>query len=306
VLTSFFSKSKPINYLVVGFYMLILYVIAHFKKGIVYEILPIVLFFAGAILYILPMLLLNFVARKNNINDKGTYTILLYAFLTGLLPDALTNISILIASFLVMLGLQNLLYLSNGKYVKANIFNAAMYVSLASLAFFWSIAFLIPVFIGIWYFEPKNYRNWIIPLISLIMVYVLANCFTLVFYDSFFSVLQYADTISISFDQYLQKGQLFSTGIITICLLFFLVIYALKFGRKPANIKPILILIVVYIIIAIIVAIVAPTNDISALFFAAVPLSIIGATYFEIQFYEYAKEINIWVFILIPFVTLLF
>ncbi len=306
MLTSFFSKSKPINYVVVGLYMLTLYSIAHYKKGFVFETVPVLLLIAGAILYIAPMLMLNFVVQKNDLTDKGTYTILLYAFLTGMLPGALTNINIVLAAFLVMLGLQNLLHLTNGKYIKAKIFNASIFISLASLAFFWSVGFMVLIFLAISYFEPKNYRNWIIPLIGLLTIYLFANCFTLLFYDSFFSLQEYADPISFSFNTYLAKGQLFSAGALSICMLFFLAIYVFKFNRKPANIKPILRLVIAYLIIAVAIAIIAPQDKVVALFFIATPLAIIGTTYLEMQYREFAKEINIWVFLLIPFTTLLF
>ncbi len=306
MLTSFFSKSKPINYIVVGLYMLTLYIIAHYKRGFELEMVSILLFIAGAFLYIAPMLMLHFVVQRNDITDKGTYTILLYAFLTSILPGALTNITVLIAGFLIMIGLQNLLHLRNGKHIKAKVFNASIYISLASLAFFWSIGFIVLIFMAISYFEPKNYRNWIIPIIALIMTYLFANCFTLLFYDSFFLLNDYIDPISFSFEPYLAKDQLFSAGILSICMFFFLVIYLFKFNRKPANIKPILRLIIAYLIIATAIAIISPHNNAFELFFAAAPLAIIGATYLEMQYYEFAKEINIWVFLLIPFTTLLF
>ncbi|GAA4272185.1 hypothetical protein GCM10022258_14790 [Aquimarina gracilis] len=286
--------------------MLTLYIIAHYKRGFELETIAIVLFVLGAILYIVPMLLLSVVVQRNDITDKGTYTILLYAFLTGILPGALTNINVLLAGFLVMLGLQNLLHLRNEKHIKAKIFNASIYICLASLAFFWSIGFMALIFLAISYFEPKNYRNWIIPVIGLLMIYLFANCFTLLFYDSFFSFQEYIDPISFSFESYLAKDQLFSVGVLSICLIFFLGIYLLKFSRKPANIKPILRLIIAYLIITVAIAITSPQNNVSELFFVAIPLAIIGTTYLEMQFHEFAKEINIWVFLLIPFTTLLF
>ncbi len=306
MLTSFFSKSKPINYIVVGLYMLTLYAIAHYRIGFELETLPILLFIVGAVLYIAPMLILHFIVQRNDLTNKGTYTILLYAFLTGILPEALTNISILLANFLVMLGFQNVLHLRNGKQIKAKVFNASMYIGLASLSFFWSIGFVVVVYIAISYFEPKNYRNWIIPMIGLVMVYLFANCFTLLLYDSFFSFQGYSDPISFSFESYLAKDQLFSAGVLSICMLFFLTIYLLKFSRKPANTKPILRLIIAYLIIAIAIAVISSQNNTSELFFAATPLAIIGATYLEMQYHKFAKEINIWVFILIPFTVLLF
>ncbi len=306
MLSSFFSKSKPINYIVVALYMLTLFVIAHYKRGFVAESGYIIKFVAGALLYVLPMLMLHFIVQRNDLTHKGTHTILLYAFLTAIVPYALTNTTILLANVFVLLALRNVLYLRNEKQMKSKIFNATIYIGLSSLVYFWSIGFIILVFIGILYFEPKNYRNWIIPVIGLGMVYLFANCFTLLFYDSFYTFTEYVAPVSVSYQGYLIKDQLFSVGILGLCMLFFSSIYLIKLNRKAANIKPVLRLVFAYLIVAVGVAAIAPQKNTSELFFVAIPLAIIGTPYLEMSSYQFAKEINIWVFILIPLTTLLF
>ncbi len=306
MLSSFFSKSKPINYIVVALYMLLHFCIAYYKRGFEVEIKFIAIGILSALLFVLPMLMLNFIAQKNDLTYKGTYTILLYAFLASILPNALTNINILLSNVFVLLALRNILQLQNEKHIKAKLFNASIFIGLASLTYFWSIGFIILVFLGVLYAEPKNYRNWIIPFIGLSAVFIVSNCFTLLFYDSFFSITAYFHPISSSFENYLIKDQLFSVGVLSICILFFMVIYLIKFKRKTVKTKPILRMIVAYLIIALGVAGIAPIKNTSELFFVVTPLAIIGTTYLEMSFYQFAKEINIWVFLLIPFTTLLF
>jgi len=99
---------------------------------------------------------------------------------------------------------------------------------------------------------------------------------------------------------------LLSFGILLICVLFFATIYLIKISRKAANIKLLLRLIVVYLVLAIGIVIISPQKNTSELFFVAGPLSIIGTTYLEIEYQKFAKEINIWVFLLLPFTALLF
>ncbi|MEW7289510.1 DUF6427 family protein [Aquimarina sp. 2304DJ70-9] len=306
MLSSFFSKSKPINYIIVALYMLILIGLAYYKKGFVVEISSVLLFIGAVLLYILPMLMLHFIAQRNDLTNKGTHTILMYAFLTGMLPYSLVSFPILIANAFLILALWNLLLLRNEKHIKAKILNTSIYIGIASLAYFWSIGFLVLVFSAIFYFEPKNYRNWIIPIIGLLIVYLFANCFTLLFYDSFFSFYEYIAPVSFSFQDYFIEDQLFSVGILSICILFFLSIFLLKFSRKAANIKPILRLIIVCLILAIGIVIISPQKNTSELFFIATPLAIIGTTYLEMEYHQLAKEINIWIFLLLPFTILLF
>ncbi|SHI94247.1 DUF6427 family protein [Aquimarina spongiae] len=306
MLSSFFSKSKPINYVVVALYMFLLYGIAHYKKGIVLESKEIFLLIIGLAFYILPMLLLNFILQRNDITEKGSYTILIYGFLTGVLPHALTDINVLLASGFILVGFRNVIRLRNEKEIKAKILNASLCIGLASLAYFWSIAFIVLVYVGVLYFDSKNYRNWIIPIIGVLTIYLFANCFTLLFYDSFYNYSEYLDVASLSFQNYLVKDQLFSLGTLSICILFFLALYLIKYSRKAANIKPVLRLIIAYLVIAVGIAVIAPAKNTSEVFFLCIPLAIMGTTYLEMNYNMLAKEINIWVFLLIPFTMLLF
>ena len=304
MLSSFFSKSKPINYIAVALYMALLFGIAHYKRGFELNSSYIFLTLLSLFVYILPMLGLNFVAQKNDLTNKGTFTILLYAFLTAMLPESLISFPVLLSNVFVLMALQNILYMRNEKYIKAKILNASICIALASLAYFWSIGFLFLVFLGVFFFEPKNYRNWIIPCIGISTVYVLTNCVTLIFYDSFFSIRSHIKPFSFSFQNYLIKDHLFSVGVLLICVIFFFSIYLLKFGRKVAKNKPIVRIVIVYLILAIGIGVIAPEKNTSELFFITPPLALIGTTYLEIDYHPLVKEINVWVFIWLPFVLI--
>ncbi|MFD2563586.1 DUF6427 family protein [Aquimarina rubra] len=306
MLSSFFSKSKPINFIIIALYMFVLYNIAYYKRGFSLDYSVVLLFIGGLVAYILAMLIVNLITQKNDLTQKSTNTILLFAFLTAIIPNALTSPNILFSNLLVILGIRSVLSLRNGKYIKSNILDATLCIGLASLAYFWSISFIIIVFLGILYFEPKNYRNWIIPIIGLLAVYVLTNCFTLLFYDSFFAITAYVKPISFSFEGYFYNGGVFLVGVLTICILFFLTIYLLKFNRKPTKSKPVLRLIISQLLIAIAIILIAPEKNTSEMIFIASPLAIIGTTYVEMEHGKFIQEINLWVFLLLPFMTLLF
>ncbi|WP_147405004.1 DUF6427 family protein [Aquimarina sp. AD10] len=286
--------------------MSLLYTLAHYVRGFDSEIYSIILFSIGILFYVLPMIMLNFITQTGGLTEKGTYTIVLYAFFTSMLPNGLTNIHMLVSSAFILLGLRSLLELRNGKFIKANLFNASLCIGIASVAHFWSIGFILLLFLAIFYFEPKNYRNWMIPGLGLCTVFVFANCYTLLVYDSFFSIWDYIAPFSLSFQSYIGKSQLFSVGILTICIVFFLGIYIIKFSRRKTNVKPILKLIIAYLVIAIAVMMISEQKNTSELFFITVPLAIMGSTYLEMEYHWLAKEINIWVFALLPFTILLF
>ncbi len=285
--------------------MTLLYSIAHFNKGFDMSLNYFFYALIGVLLYVLLMLGINFFAKKNELTNKGSFTVFLFAFITAVLPNSLVNFPILLSNVFVLLAIQNVLHLRNERQIKAKIFNASMCVAIASLAYFWSISFIIMVYIGVLYFTPKDYRNWLIPILGLGVVFLFATCFTLYVKDTFFSFSEYIDPVSFSFKSYLVKDQLFSVGILCICLFFFLSVYLITFRRKAANTKPLLRIILAYLMVTIIVAVIAPFKNTSELFFITIPLALIGTTYFELKFSSLAKEINMWVCVLIPFTLVL-
>ncbi len=286
--------------------MLVFYIAANLKKGFVIEYASVLLLIAGFVIYVLYMPVLNLITQKNDLTLKSTNTILLFAFLTAILPNSLTDMGILVANLFLILGIRSVLTLGSGKHIKATILDASLCIGIASLAYFWSIAFISILFLGILYFEPKNYRNWVIPIIGLMIVYILTNCFTLVFYDSFFEINNYMNAVSFSFENYLTKDSIFSSGVLIICVVFFFSMYITKFKRKPAKTKPVVNLILMQLLVGLIIVIIAPEKNTSEMIFIAGPLAIIGTTYLELDYNELVKEINIWVFLLIPFIALLF
>ncbi|TPN87895.1 hypothetical protein FHK87_09995 [Aquimarina algicola] len=285
--------------------MAMLFGLFQFKKGFPLQKDHIFLLLINLIAYISPILLLNLIAQKNDLTTKGTYTILLYSFLTAILPEALMNYQVLISNIFVLFGLRSVLHLRNEKHIKAKVFNASLLIGIATLFYFWSIGFIILVFAGIFFFEPKNYRNWIIPLVGFAAIYIFANCFMLLFFDSFYTITNYVEPISLSFEEYFVRDRLFSIGVLSICILFFFSLYLIKFGRKPANSKTIIKIIIIYLIVAIGVVLIVPNKNTSELIFVCAPLAIIATTYLEMEYHSLVKEINIWVFLFIPFLLLL-
>lgn len=306
MLSSFFSKSKPISFIVVILYVITFFVIAYYKKGFVFDSTTVLMFFGGLFLYVFSMLLLHQIIQENDLTQNNTYGILLFAFLTAILPNSLVDTNIIVANLFVLVGIKRVLSLRNQKFVKAKILEASIAIALASLTYFWSIGFILLIFVAILYFQPEEYRNWIIPFIGIGTVYIFATCYTLIFYNSFFLIRDYLDPVSFSFGKYWNQQQFFSIGVISICILFFFSVFLIKFRRKSVETKGILKLIIAALVISIAIVFIAPDKNTSEMLFLVSPLAIIGTTYIELGHAELVKEINIWVFLLLPFTILLF
>lgn len=306
MLSTFLSKSKPINFIVISLYLLLVAAFVSNKQIFEVSNSTIVSLLLGLLLYLTSMALLYWIARKSNLTNKGTYVLLLYVSLCCMVPEALAHVDKIIASSCILLSFSQISDMMNHNKAKAKIFNAALCIGLASTAYFWSIGFIALLFVGIYFFRSSDYRNWFVPIIGLITVYVLANCFTLFIFDTFFNPVEEAVVSYEAFANTLNGAHFFTLGVLSICTLFFLIAYTLRINNRPNSYKPLMKLIVGYVLIGVSVILVSPNKDTSEMIFIIPPLAIMGATYIELIRLKLIKEIHLWVFAGLPLLFLLF
>lgn len=282
--------------------MLFFYGIAFYNHANEFDLRSVITSIVGVAMYVVTMGLLNHIALKNDLTKKSTHAVLLFAFSTAFLQNALLNVEILVANALVLLGVINILTIRNEIAVKSKIMNASLCIALASVFYFWSFLFLILIYIGIFIYSSRDYRNWIIPIAGWLTIFILSNGFLLLIDDSFLSISEYLEKGSFNFKTYGSVKHAFILGTLIICASFFLFFYGIKFKRRSARIKPRLNIIVAQFIIAIALVLVAPNKNTSELYFVAAPLAIIGTSYFEHRYGKMIDEINVWVFLLFPIV----
>ena len=286
--------------------MVLVYVMAFYVTGKELKDINILLLIVGLLTYLSTLLVLTNVIQKNDLTQGNTYAPLLFAIFSALMPVGLVSFDILLANLMLLIALRSLLSLRNEKHSNSKIFDASLLVPLAVLSYFWSVFYFVLIFLAIAFFANNNYKNWLIPFVGIGTVYVLTNCFYLIFYDSFIPHSYFFSGISLDFSKYMDAINIFTLGVVVICTLFFLTVYIAKFRRKPAVVKSVLRLIIFQFLIGLAVVIFAADKNASELYLLASPLALIATTYFETDINDIAKEINIWVLLLLPFTLLLF
>src|SRR5690606_22386558 len=107
MITSIFSKSKPINFLVVLALVLITFCVAHLKFSP--ESLDFTLILkklaAFAICYV-SLLLLNFIVGKNSLTKKNNYEILFFSLFLLMIPQSVLSWKIIVSNFFILLALR--------------------------------------------------------------------------------------------------------------------------------------------------------------------------------------------------------
>ncbi|WP_297761808.1 hypothetical protein [uncultured Muriicola sp.] len=175
MISGIFGKTKPINYVLLLGFIFILYWFVYFYVSN-NSIEPAVLVWQSLVLLILlfSVLVINFVVNRNQITSANSYVALYFILLILIFSRSVADNNAIFCSFFLLLACRRLLSLRSLKNIKLKIMDATLWVLVASLFYDWTILFLLLVYIAIYIYEPKNLKNWLVPLVSIIVFVLLS------------------------------------------------------------------------------------------------------------------------------------
>jgi hypothetical protein len=121
----------------------------------------------------------NFISKKNGLSKDSAYTVF-FILLIVFFPSVLDNVNLVVANFFILLAFRRLISLQSLKASKEKIFDASFWIIVAALFQFWSILYLVLVFISIIFHVSRDYRNWFLPFIAFFCSFDLICSFDLV------------------------------------------------------------------------------------------------------------------------------
>lgn len=304
MLTSFFNKSKPINILFVLVYMVIFYGIADFWEINDPAFGSILKEFGVLLVFLLSMLLLNFISENNELTRRNAYKIILFAAFSCMLFEIPRNNDILIANFFVLLSFRRVISLNSQRETEQKIFDATLWVLVASLFQFWSVLFLILVYFGVYLYARQQVKSWFVPLVAFLTIASILTSGALLFQDSFFTFSEWFQESNFDFSAYAKPGILVPVSFLFALSLWTLFFFISFIPKASGNTQSSLGLILLSLFLAIAVAFFAPTKNSSELLFLLAPLSIIVTTYLERLEDKWFGEVILFLIILMPVVTL--
>ncbi|MEO5788558.1 DUF6427 family protein, partial [Gelidibacter sp.] len=199
MISSFFSKAKPIHLVVVSVLLLVVFVVT--KMSTIAEAFSVELFFREAFLFgvcLASLFVLDFFVSKNNLTKKNSYKILMFGLFVAVLPESLLNSKLLIANLFILLALRRIISLRTSKDIKKKLFDAALWISLATLLFFWASLFFILIFLALLLHSIVDIKNWIIPIVGIVCVAIITASYMIVMGVNFAPYLQ--GFFDVSFD----------------------------------------------------------------------------------------------------------
>jgi hypothetical protein len=291
MLASVFNKSRPFNYALIGTLLVLFYFLYLFKDTSWTNHYFLILQKAGLFLLLAGSLFLtNFVTKRNTLTKDNTYAMFLFLVFLILFPTTLVNTNIIISSFFLLLALRRLISLQSLITPKEKIFDASFWIFAAALFHFWSIIYIVLVFISIIFHVSRDYRNWIIPFIAFFAVSVIYAMAIVMTGKNLFTELTGEVSVSFDFTYFENIYQNIALAVFSSIAVLFAVTQALSVTSKPLNMQSSHKKILFSFFIGVAIYVLSDNKNNSFLAFTFAPLAIMGANYLESQDNIWIKE----------------
>lgn len=306
MISSFFSKAKPIHLLVVSAMLFIVFVIT--KMTTLTEIFSVEVFFKQAFLFgvcLASLFVLDFFVSKNNLTKRNSYKILMFGLFVAVLPETLGNSKLLVANLFILLALRRIISLRSRKEIKKKLFDAAFWISLATLLFFWASLFYILIFVALLLHSIVDIKNSIIPLIGVLCVAIIAASYMIVTGIDIETYLHGFFDVSFDFTSLNSKRMIIAATLLLSYGTWASFYFMRSIKQQLKSYRPSFVIVIMSSLIALIIILVSPYKDGSEFIFLLAPLSIIMSNYLEIIPERWFKEGLIMVLIFASLLNLI-
>lgn len=295
MIASVFSKTRPFNYLMIGILSLFFIVLKtistaspsadwfYYVEGFGYGIL---IFFS--------LFLTDFIALKNDLIKGNNYALLLFFIFLLFFSSFFQNKEIIVSNFMLLLALRKLISLKSFSATKEKIFDASFWIFLAALYHFWSIFYIVLVFIAIILHVSKDYRNWIIPFISLFAVTVLFFLANSIMNNSLMSEILSQTYVSFDFYYFDNIYQRIALALFSSISLFAFISHLFDIPKKALNLQSSHKTILFSFLLGLGIYILSANKNNGCLAFCFAPLAIIGANFIEKIENNWVREIVLY------------
>jgi hypothetical protein len=282
MLTNFFKKSTPINYAVVVILLLLFFMIYQFN--FFQEIVNIRVLAKKAVLFVFIMasiFITDFIAQKNRLVKSNTFSIFLYLLFLLFFPDVFNDFNTITANFFILLAFRRLVSLDSQKQLKEKIFDASVWVFIATLFQFWSVIFIVLVYVSILFNAANDYKNWLIPFVAFGVITVLFVLFSLIFQVDLTAFFESKIQTVYELNYFLNPFQNWAFSVYSTTVFFFSTVFVFSFSRLALQTQSAFKKIISFLIISAVMFLISSNKSNNLLLFSVAPMTIITTNYIE-------------------------
>lgn len=306
MISSVFGKTKPVNYLLLFGFLFVFYWFVHyyrFEKAYDAEQLTFRLILLAVLLF--SIFLLNFIVQRNQITGTNSYGMLYFVMLLVLFPEVLMDENAILCNFFLLLAGRRLISLKSLKDIKLKVLDATIWTGVASLFYDWALLFLLVVYIAIYFYEPKNIRNWLVPLVGLVCVALIAQAFLVVVGLPDFIPKHYR--FSLALDRDFSSLRVYNTKLLCYALLIIVTGFMafIKMGKLGLGRIITVRLVAISLTIGLVVTFLKTDKQVYPVLITFFPAATMITKYVEVIKRSNVKELVLLASVLLPFIVLL-
>ncbi|MBY0488045.1 MAG: hypothetical protein K2P85_12790 [Flavobacteriaceae bacterium] len=299
MITSVFKKSTPINYSFIGLLMILFFFVYQFQDTKWTNSLVEIGKKIGLLAVIFASLFIsNFIVKKNALTKDSAYTLFFYFLFMLFFPNILNNYNLVLANFFILLSMRRLVSLQTLKAPKEKIFDAALWIFVASLFHFWAIIFILLVYISIIFHVSRDYRNWLIPFVALFVTVIIFVFYSLLIDKSAINTYLQSEVMNYRVDYFTNKYQNIALSIYAVFAVFFIFPSIFSLTNKPLNLQASYKKVLFAALFGIVIFIISNNKSNEVLIFTFLPMSIMATNTIEYLQNKIQQEIILAVSIL--------
>ncbi|MBC7847589.1 MAG: hypothetical protein H7Y10_13990 [Flavobacterium sp.] len=304
MITSVFKKSTPLNLILVVFLMLVFFLIYQFQD-LSWTNSLVSIFQKGGLFVVLlgSIFITNFVAKRNGLSKDSSYTIFFYFLFLLFFPSSLDNANLILSNFFILLALRRLISLQSLKASKEKIFDASLWIFVAAFFHFWSILYIVLVFISIIFHVSRDYRNWVLPFIAFFSVATITLIFLITFDINIIEFVKAHVTTNFKLDYFTNNYQNGAFSIYLTIALFFVISMFASLSSKPLLLHSSFKKIITSFFIGIVIFVISDDKSNDLLLFTFAPLAMMATSHIEIKQLQLKQELVLAVLILCSLFT---
>ncbi len=298
MITSVFKKSTPLNFSLVVILILVFFLMYQFQD-VSWMNSGILILKKAVILSVLlaSVLITNFVAKKNGLSKDSTYTIFFYFLFLLFFPSVLDNLNLVVSNFFILLALRRLISLQSLKASNEKIFDASLWIFVASLFHFWSILFIVLVFISILFHVSREFKNWVLPFIALFIVGIISILLSIIFNVSIIEFMNKNVTTNFEINYFTNNYQNGALSIYATVALFFVISMFATISHRPLLLHTSFKKIIASFFIGVLIFVISPNKSNDLLVFTFAPMAIMATSHIEIAQLKLKQEMVLFVLI---------
>ncbi|MFN2261650.1 MAG: DUF6427 family protein [Psychroflexus sp.] len=293
MITRFFNHSKPIAYILVSlifglafFFENFISIGIDFDSGYVFRKTGVFLVF------LLLLFLLNFILKRNKIQQQHTFTISAFVLLLIAFPEVLRSEKLIISYIFLLFAVRRIVSLKNNKFFKQRIFDAGFFLFFASILEPWHILFSLPIYYAILLYASQNYRYFILPILGFVIGLVLHTTYFLIVEDRFIDYTLFFPEVSLETSLFSNFKYGFLLVLNVLLLVWGLLQMPKVFSKAKLHQRKSLSVFNVILIISLVILILNQREFSEDALYFVLPISIFMGNYFQLKSTKtYIKEI---------------